>query len=112
MLTGGTVDNTALEARRDVLVYTSDRLTEPLELIGPVSSELFVSSSLDHTDFFVRVCDVLPDVRSLNVCDGLQRLEPTTIRRDGAAREIPRACRDRTDRAGSSVGGTRGGSLR
>jgi hypothetical protein len=82
MLTGGPTDNSALEARPDVLVYTSDRLIEPLELIGPVSSELFASSTVDHTDFFVRLCDVFPDGRSVNVCDGLQRLGPGTIHRD------------------------------
>jgi putative CocE/NonD family hydrolase len=82
MLTGGAVDNRLLESRDDVLVYTSDALAAPLTIIGPVSAELFVSASLDHTDFFVRLCDVHPDGRSLNVCDGLQRLDPTMITRD------------------------------
>ena len=82
MLTGGALDNRELEARADVLVFTSEPLDEPLELIGPVAAELFVSSSLDHTDFFVRVCDVDRDGRSVNVCDGLQRFEPSTIDRD------------------------------
>jgi putative CocE/NonD family hydrolase len=82
MLTGGPADNRPLEARSDVLVYTSDVLDAPLELVGPVEAELFVSSTLDHTDVFVRVCDVHPDGRSVNVCDGLQRFDPSTIRRD------------------------------
>jgi uncharacterized protein len=82
MLTGGAADNRALEARSDVLVYTTDVFDEPLELIGPVMAELRVSSSLDHTDFYVCVCDVHPDGRSTNVCDGLQRFEPATIERD------------------------------
>jgi len=82
MLTGGTADNRPLEARSDVLVYTSEILDEPLELIGPVEAELRVSSSLDHTDFFVRICDVFPDGRSVNVCDGLQRFDPASIDRN------------------------------
>ena len=82
MLTGGAADNRPLEARSDVLVYTSDELGEPLELIGPVEAELHVGSSLDHTDFFVRVCDVAPDGRSVNLCDGLQRFDPASIRRN------------------------------
>ena len=88
MLTGGAVDNRTLEARPDVLVYTSDPFAEALELVGPVSAELVVESSLDHTDFFVRVCDVHPDGSSVNVCDGLQRFEPSTISRaaDGTFR--------------------------
>jgi len=81
MLTGGAVDNRPVEARPDVLVYTSDALPEPLELIGPVSAELHVASSLEHVDFFVRVCDVHPDGTSRNVCDGLQRFTPDSIAR-------------------------------
>jgi putative CocE/NonD family hydrolase len=88
MLTGGAVDNRELEARRDVLVYTSDALAEALTLVGPVEAELHVSSSLDHTDFFVRLCDVSPDGGSINVCDGLQRFDPSSIQRsdDGTFR--------------------------
>jgi putative CocE/NonD family hydrolase len=88
MLTGGSRDNRELEARPDVLVYTSDVLDRALEIVGPVEADLHVSSSVDHTDFFVRVCDVYPDGRSMNVCDGLQRFTPSTIMRapDGSFR--------------------------
>ncbi len=82
MLTGGPVDNRTLEARPDVLVYTSQPLLEPLVAIGSVEAELWVSSSLDNVDFFVRLCDVWPDGRSMNVCDGLQRFGPDSIARD------------------------------
>ncbi len=83
LMTGATVDNGPLEARADVLCYTSDVLDAPVELLGPVEAELVVSSTLDHTDFFVRVCDVHPDGTSFNICDGLQRFEPATIARGG-----------------------------
>jgi uncharacterized protein len=88
MLTGGSRDNRELEGRPDVLVFTSDVLDRALEIVGPVHADLHVSSSLDHTDFFVRVCDVYPDGRSMNVCDGLQRFTPSTIARasDGSFR--------------------------
>jgi putative CocE/NonD family hydrolase len=88
MLTGGPLDNRELEARPDVLVYTSDPLADPLVLIGDVEAELWVNSNLDHTDFFVRLCDVSPDGSSVNLCDGLRRLEPSSIRRstDGSFR--------------------------
>ena len=69
-------DNRKLEARADVLTFTSTVLNEDLEIIGPVAAELFVKSSLEYTDFFVKLCDVQPSGRSLNVCDGLQRLFP------------------------------------
>jgi putative CocE/NonD family hydrolase len=52
----GAQDNRALEARQDVLIYTSEPLERDIEIIGPVSAELFVRSSLEHTDFFVRLC--------------------------------------------------------
>jgi len=69
-------DNRALESRSDVITYTSDTLKSNLELIGPVSAELFIKSSLKDTDFFVKICDVDSSGKSLNVCDGIQRLFP------------------------------------
>ena len=93
MLTGGSRDNRELEARPDVLVFTSDVLDRALEIVGPVRADLHVSSSLDHTDFFVRVCDVYPDGRSMNVCDGLQRFTPSTIAR-AFGRQLPRVGAD------------------
>jgi len=73
---GGQRDNRALEARPDVLCYTSAPLAQDLEVIGPVRLELYVRSSADYTDFCGRLCDVRPDGRSLNVCDGLFRVAP------------------------------------
>jgi uncharacterized protein len=72
----GVQDNRALESRRDVLTFTSDPLGRDLEVIGPVTAELHVRSSLEHTDFFARLCDVEPSGKSLNVCDALLRLRP------------------------------------
>ena len=69
-------DNRALEARLDVLTFTSPPLDRDLEVMGPVWAELFIRSSLLHTDFFVRMTDVEPSGKSMNVCDGLQRLAP------------------------------------
>ena len=69
-------DNRALESRSDVITYTSDTLKSDIELIGPVSAKLFIKSSLQYTDFFVKVCDVDSSGKSLNVCDGIQRLFP------------------------------------
>jgi putative CocE/NonD family hydrolase len=59
-----------------VLVYTSAPLDRAIDAIGPVRAELFVASSLEHTDFFARLCDVDPAGRSTNVCDGIVRLRP------------------------------------
>jgi putative CocE/NonD family hydrolase len=72
----GPRDNRAVEARQDVLVYTSAELDQDIEVIGPVRAELFVQSSLEHTDFFVRLCDVDSKGKSINISDGLVRLCP------------------------------------
>jgi len=67
----GRVDNTALEARPDVLTYTTAPLAEDVEVIGEVSAEIWFRSSLQHADVFVRLCDVDPAGKSWNACDGL-----------------------------------------
>jgi hypothetical protein len=72
----GPKDQRALEARADVLTYTSTPLDRDLEVIGPVQAELFVRSSLAHTDFFASLCDVDPAGKSINLCDGLLRVRP------------------------------------
>ncbi|MCA9970826.1 MAG: CocE/NonD family hydrolase, partial [Anaerolineales bacterium] len=72
----GPVDNRALEARADVLTFTLPPLAQDIEVIGPVFADLYVRSSLAYTDFFCRLCDVWPDGRSVNVCDGLVSVSP------------------------------------
>ncbi len=76
-------DNGDVEARHDVLVYTSAPLPADLDVAGPVTARVFVRTSLEHADLFVRVCDVedRPDGRqvSLNVVDGIRRLRPDTV---------------------------------
>jgi putative CocE/NonD family hydrolase len=67
----GRVDNTALEARPDVLTYTTAPLTRDVEVVGEVSAEIWFGSSLAHADVFVRLCDVDPAGKSWNACDGL-----------------------------------------
>jgi len=75
----GRYDNRKLEARPDVLTYTTPPLTHDMEVIGHVRLELYVTSSLEHTDFFGRVCDVYPNGRSINICDGLFRITPGKV---------------------------------
>jgi uncharacterized protein len=75
----GPKDNRSLEARADVLVFTSAVLEQDLEVIGPVIAELYVRSSLEHTDFFARLCVVEAAGKSVNLCDGILRLTPGSI---------------------------------
>lgn len=72
----GPRDNRALESRRDVLAYTTEPLAADLDVVGPVRLDLYVRSSLPHADFFGRLCDVHPDNRSINLCEGLFRVAP------------------------------------
>ncbi|MFX0210828.1 MAG: CocE/NonD family hydrolase, partial [Candidatus Hodarchaeota archaeon] len=72
----GPTKNNDLESRSDVLVYTSAKRDQDLEVIGPIQAELYVHSSLEYTDFFARLCDVNPSGKSINICDGILRLTP------------------------------------
>ncbi|MFG2061228.1 CocE/NonD family hydrolase [Micromonospora sp. NPDC048871] len=80
----GAVDNRPVEARPDVLTWTSEPLTSPLEVIGPVRAQIHVRSELDYFDVFVRLCDVDRQGRSWNICDGLVRVDPQRLPADGS----------------------------
>lgn len=79
----GPMDQREIEAREDVLVFTTTPLEAPMEMTGKVQARLWVASDGPDTDFFVRVCDVYPDGRSFNLCEGMLR----TRFRDGLTRE-------------------------
>jgi uncharacterized protein len=70
----GPADQSSVEARDDVLCFTSEEITEPLEVIGNVTLTLFVSSSAPDTDFTGKLVDVYPDGRAILLCDGIQRM--------------------------------------
>lgn len=84
----GAVDNRSLESRPDVLCFTTSALREPIEFIGIPQVTLYVRSSRPFTDFHSRLCDVFPDDRSINICDGLVRIRPDDGQRqdDGTLR--------------------------
>ena len=69
----GPFDQRKVEERKDVLVYTTPALEKELTLAGPVSLELFISSSAVDTDFTGRLIDVAPDGLALNLTDGVLR---------------------------------------
>jgi putative CocE/NonD family hydrolase len=70
----GSVDQRPVEGRPDVLVYTSDPLTDDLEVIGWITARLGVRSDAPSTDFIVKLIDVWPDGTALNICDGIARV--------------------------------------
>jgi putative CocE/NonD family hydrolase len=63
----GPRDNRPFEARNDVLVYTSEPLTQDLEVTGDIQAEVWASSSARDTDFVVKVTDVHPSGLSQNI---------------------------------------------
>lgn len=69
----GAADQRAIEARNDVLVYTSDPLETPLDVTGFVDAVLSVSSSARDTDFAVKLVDVAPDGTAWIIGDTIQR---------------------------------------
>ncbi len=75
----GPRDNRAVEARPDVLVFTSEPLQAPLDVLGPVRAVLHLRASTGHAHVFVRLCDVDPQGRSRNVTDGILRLPPGAL---------------------------------
>jgi putative CocE/NonD family hydrolase len=70
----GPYDQARVEAREDVLVFTSEPLTAELEVTGRVRVVLHAASSAPSTDWVARLCDVTPDGRSFNLCDGIVRV--------------------------------------
>lgn len=71
----GPIDQRNIESRSDVVSFTSDVLDDDLEIGGRVVAFLHAGSSARHVDWVVRLCDVHPDGRSLNVCDGVLRVD-------------------------------------
>jgi len=67
----GSCDQAEVETRNDVLVYTSDELSDDLEVIGPIEVKLFASSSAVDTDFTAKLVDVDPDGKAMSVTDGI-----------------------------------------
>jgi putative CocE/NonD family hydrolase len=72
-LSGGAKDNRALEARPDVLVFTSEPLAAPVEVHGSPVVELHVTSDNVNANLFARLCDVDPSGCSTNVTDQIVR---------------------------------------
>ncbi len=66
-------DPTSIESRPDVAVYTSEPLTEPLEVTGYVELVLVASSSAPDTDFTGKLIDVAPDGTARTLTDGIVR---------------------------------------
>jgi len=72
-LAPGPHDQRAVEAREDVLVYSTPAFTQDTEITGPVALELFAKSSAVDTDFTAKLVDVAPDGYAQNLTEGIVR---------------------------------------
>jgi putative CocE/NonD family hydrolase len=74
LLPAGPMNQNGIETRKDVLCFTTDPLTAPVEVTGQAKARFFVSSSAVDTDLSVRFCDVYPDGKSYLMAEGMLRL--------------------------------------
>ncbi len=70
-----------LASRPDVLVFQTGPLSEDTEITGPISAQLWISSSAVDTDFTAKLIDVYPpsadypEGYALNLTDGILRVK-------------------------------------
>jgi putative CocE/NonD family hydrolase len=67
------LDQRALSDRRDILVYSTPPLENPIEVTGPVTVHLWAASSARDTDFVIKLMDVRPDGFVQELCHGIVR---------------------------------------
>lgn len=70
----GPRDQRSVEEREDVLVFSTPVLTNAVEVTGPITAHLYVSSSASDTDITCKLVDVHPDGRAMLLTDGILRL--------------------------------------
>ena len=73
-LAPGPRDQRTVEERSDVLVYTTPAFAQDTEITGPVSLDLFASTSAKDTDFTAKLLDVWPNGFAQNLTEGILRL--------------------------------------
>jgi len=69
----GPVDDSEVTSHPGVLCYTSEVLTEPLDVVGDISAVLYASSSAKDCDWHIRLVDVHPDGKARFMCHGALR---------------------------------------
>jgi uncharacterized protein len=70
----GPMDQTSVEGRNDVLVYSTPVFQDDFEVTGPVGLDLYVSSSAVDTDFTAKLVDVWPNGFAQNLNEGILRM--------------------------------------
>jgi hypothetical protein len=70
----GPQDQRPAEARADVLVFSTPAFSQSTEVTGPISLDLYVSTSAVDTDFTGKLVDVWPNGFAQNLTEGILRL--------------------------------------
>jgi putative CocE/NonD family hydrolase len=70
----GPWDQRDVEARPDVLVYSTEQLDTHLWVMGEVRASVWFSTTAADADVVVKLVDVLPDGSALNVVEGARRI--------------------------------------
>jgi len=73
-LSGGALDQSEMELRPDILVYTTEPFKEGTELSGPIEATIYLSSDRKDTDVTVKIIDVGPDGKAYNLDETIQRV--------------------------------------
>lgn len=71
--TSGPKNQSLIEERDDIIIYTSDPLEKAVEVTGPVKVILWAKTDAKDTDFTAKLVDVHPDGRAYNLTDGIVR---------------------------------------
>ncbi len=69
----GPLDQRSTQQRQDVLVYSTEPLTEDTEVTGAAEVQLFFSTDVVDTDFVATLSDVYPDGRAIAITEGAIR---------------------------------------
>jgi putative CocE/NonD family hydrolase len=100
----GVFDQSEIELRDDVLVYSSDTLTRDLSIVGPVSVEFWATSSAPDTDFTAKLVAVRPDGVAYNILDRIVSARQRRGSKLPPERTVPgRACHYRLDLGDTAV---------
>ena len=70
----GAYDQSSIEIRNDILIYSSELLKKTLELAGPVKVSFYLSSDRKDTDLTIKLVDVYPDGRAYNLDESIERV--------------------------------------
>ncbi len=81
---GGSFDQQEMELREDILVFTSEVLSEGIEVSGFIESKLFLSTDVKDTDLTIKIIDVYADGKAYNLDETIQRVRY----REGYEKEV------------------------